>query len=93
MPVVAIPPVDKRQAMRLGQVLGVDFRAVSLDEFTAGVNVELEHIATIQALFPRADRLDVLRGAAMIALDHLTEIPDYYTRLLRMEREAKGEED
>jgi len=88
--VVAIAPVTRDQALRLGRELGVDFRAVSIDEFTAGVNVELEHIATIQALFPRADSEAVLRGAAMIALDHLTEIPDYYVRLRKMEREAIG---
>jgi len=29
--------------------------------------------------------------AREIAMDHLTEIPDYYTRLLKMEREAKKE--
>lgn len=29
------------------------------------------------------------RAAMMIALSHLMEIPDYYTRLVRMELEAK----
>ncbi len=88
-PVVHIPRVTKREALCIGDALGVDFSVVDLKEFTEGVNVELEHIATIQALFPNADRATILKGAAMIALDHLTEINDYYVRLLRMESEAK----
>lgn len=33
-------------------------------------------------------RLDA-RAAMGVALDHLKEIPDYYSRLARMERDAK----
>lgn len=44
-----------------------------------GINVEMEHTN---------DR----KKAAAIALDHLAEIPDYYTRLQRMEDQAEKEE-
>lgn len=40
-----------------------------------GIDVEKEHT-------------DVPEVAKAIAKDHLSEIPDYYTRLLRMESEA-----
>ncbi len=40
-----------------------------------GTKVEMEHT-------------DDVKLARKIALDHLREIPDYYTRLLKMEREA-----
>ena len=46
-------------------------------QIAMGVEVESEH----------TDDSDVAR---QIALDHLTEIPDYYTRLAKMEKEAKA---
>ena len=47
-------------------------------EFKLGIKVELEHTPCRQI-------------AKWIALDHLVEIPDYYTRLIKMEEEAKKE--
>lgn len=46
------------------------------DQLKAGIKVELEHT-------------DDPKKAVEIASDHLWEIPDYYTRLDEMEREAK----
>ena len=46
-------------------------------ELRAGMEVEKEHT-------------DDPEIAKQIAKDHLSEIPDYYTRLLKMEAEAKG---
>lgn len=46
---------------------------VRLAEYRAGVKVEMEHT-------------DDPREAALIAYDHLAEMPDYYTRLRKMER-------
>jgi hypothetical protein len=45
-------------------------------ELEMGIEVELEHT-------------DDKSKAREIALDHLTEIPDYYTRLKKMEDEAE----
>ena len=45
-------------------------------ELAMGIEVEYEHT-------------DNPIIAERIALDHLTEIPDYYTRLKKMEEEAK----
>lgn len=47
-------------------------------ELLMGVEVEAEHVG----------RENVL-AALMIAMDHLAEIPDYYTRLREMEARAK----
>lgn len=47
-------------------------------ELKMGIEVELEHT--------NDEKL-----SKKIALDHLAEIPDYYTRLKKMESEAKQE--
>jgi len=47
-------------------------------EIEMGIKVELEHT-------------DSKRMAKEIAMDHLTEIPDYYTRLKKMEKEGEKE--
>ena len=69
--------ISKQRAKRVGDRLNVDWGITSLDEFTKGMNVEMEH-------------KDVTRGSLIktgrIALAHLREIPDYYTRLYEMER-------
>ena len=54
--------------------------AFDLEQLQMGTRVEMEHT-------------DDPRLAREIAKDHLAEIPDYYTRLLRMEREAGVEVD
>lgn len=51
---------------------------VNKDEFKKGVVIEFEHTKSFAL-------------ASKIALDHLAEIPDYYTRLEKMEQEAKRE--
>ena len=54
---------------------GINTTDVDPDELAMGVKVEMEH--TPDPLV-----------AGLIALDHLAEIPDYYTRLKKMEKEA-----
>ncbi|MHC4617168.1 MAG: DUF5661 family protein [Planctomycetota bacterium] len=72
--------VSLKTAKMLGDHLRVDWNSVSLHEFRRGLEVEQEHWKTI-----RSSWLQVAR----IALDHLAEIPDYYTRLDAMEAQAK----
>jgi len=50
------------------------------NELDMGIKVEMEH--TTDPLISRK-----------IALDHLKEIPDYYTRLAKMEKEAGVKDD
>ena len=79
----------KEQAAEIARQLGIDFGVTpfDLDQFTMGVNVELEHGA-------RDPQTNVTNDDAIttgkIALAHLREISDYYTRLAEMERAAKG---
>jgi hypothetical protein len=68
----------------LGWVLGIDWGSCPFDveQFRIGLGVELEH--------GRRDRETDLTHddpilTAQIALAHLREIPDYYSRLARME--------
>lgn len=61
-----------------GKAEGKSPKEFDSKQLLMGIEVELEHTG---------DR-DLARE---IAMDHLTEIPDYYTRLLRMETQANSE--
>lgn len=77
------------EARRIGQAIGIDWKAgdVDLEQFRMGLAIELEHgLADPQTNVTDDD--EVTTGK--IALAHLKEIPDYYTRLSRMEAEAEG---
>ena len=76
------------EARNIGERLGTDWTASPFDveQFRMGMDVELEHGA-------RDPETNVTDDDALttgkIALAHLHEFPDYYTRLNRMEEEAK----
>jgi hypothetical protein len=76
----------RQDAKRIGDALGVDWAEVSLDEFRAGLEVELEH-GSRDLETNVTDDDEILTGK--IALAHLMEFPDYYTRLARLEKEAE----
>lgn len=73
-------------AQRLGDELGVDWGVVDIDELTKGLNVELEH-GTRYADTNVTD--DDELTTAKIALAHLKELPDYYTKLGEMEGKSE----
>jgi hypothetical protein len=73
------------EARQIGQQIGVDFSEVDLQEFCDGLSVELEHGARDPQTNVTNDDL-YLTGK--IALAHLKEFADYYTRLDKMEKEA-----
>jgi hypothetical protein len=75
------------EARAIGDRIGIDWDRgeVDLEQFRMGLSVELEH----GSHDPQTDVThddEVTTGK--IALAHLREIPDYYTRLAAMEREA-----
>jgi hypothetical protein len=76
------------EARAVATELGIDFGALGcdLEQSRMGLGVELEH-------GPRDPETDVsgddVSVTGKIALAHLTEFPDYYTRLAVMEREAE----
>jgi len=79
--------ISKEEARKVGLTLGIDWSRVDLEQFRRGLEVELEHGARDPQTNVTNDDL-MLTGK--IALAHLNEIKDYYTRLDRMEAEAEG---
>lgn len=79
--------VSPRKARKVGEELGVDWTRFGLEQFRQGMEVELEHGRRDPDTDVTGDDL-LLTGK--IALAHLNEFPDYYTRLARMEEEAKA---
>ena len=74
------------ETRKIGNAIGVDWDLYDIEQFRMGLEVELEH----GRLDPETDVTHddpILTGK--IALAHLHEIPDYYTRLARMEEEAE----
>jgi len=77
-------------ARQVGAEIGIDWDSASFDleQFRRGMEVELEHGRHDPATNVTDDD-PVVTGK--IALAHLKEFPDYYTRLERMEEQAKRE--
>ena len=78
--------INSDEAKQIGDRLGVDWSQVDLEQFRMGLKVELEHGARDPATNVTNDDM-ILTGK--IALAHLKEFPDYYTRLAKMEAEAE----
>jgi uncharacterized protein DUF5661 len=76
------------EARRVGAEIGIDWDSAlfDLEQFRSGMDVELEHGRRDPATNVTDDD-PVATGK--IALAHLNEFPDYYTRLERMEEQAK----
>ncbi len=74
------------EAKKIGNTLKIDWNEVSLQQFTMGLNVELEH-GSIDTQTNVTNNDEKLTGE--IAWAHLKEFPDYYTRLAKMENIAK----
>ena len=75
---------SKEEARKIGDKLGIDWSKVNFEEFVMGLEVELEHGSED----PRTNVTNndpILTGK--IAWAHLNELPDYYTRLKKMEHE------
>jgi hypothetical protein len=82
------PHFTAEQAREVGQTIGIDWDSAPFDveQFRAGMDVELEH-GTHDPATDVTGSDPVITGK--IALAHLNEFPDYYTRLARMEDEAE----
>jgi len=74
------------EAKRIGDELGINWDVVELEEFRMGLGVELEHGSHDPETNVTNDD-EILTGK--IALAHLREFPDYYTRLEKLEAEAE----
>ena len=75
------------EAKQIGEALGIDWSKFDVEQYRMGLDVELEHGLV-------AHHTNVTNDDPMvtgkIALAHLNEFSDYYTRLDKMEKEAEG---
>ena len=74
------------QAKAIGEQLGIRWETFDPEQFRVGLEVELEH-GTVNPTSNVTNDDPLMTGK--IAWAHLAEFPDYYTRLARMEAEAK----
>ena len=74
------------EAKKIGEALGIDWKNFDVEQFRMGLDVELEHGL-------RDPKTNVTNDGPImtgkIALAHLNEFSDYYTRLEKMEEEAE----
>jgi len=77
-----LPPFSLPEAKVLADRMNIDLEEIGADihEFLNGINIELEH-----KVLTKGDPSDT----ALIAIDHLREDPLYYTKLKKMESDAK----
>jgi len=75
------------EAKKIGEQLGIDWSKFDVEQFRSGMDVELEHGLTDPHTNVSND--DPLT-TGKIALAHLNEFPDYYTRLDKMEEEGEA---
>jgi len=75
----------KKEAKEIGEKIGIKWGKFDVEQFRMGMDVELEH-GTINSNTNVTDDDPLTTGK--IALAHLNEFPDYYTRLEKMEKEG-----
>jgi hypothetical protein len=76
-------------AKRIGESIGIDWTKFDIEQFRMGLDVELEH-GSRELSTNVTDDDEITTGK--IALAHLNEFPDYYTRLQKMESQAKKDQ-
>jgi hypothetical protein len=77
-----------QEAREIGNELGIDWKKFDVEQFRMGLDVELEH-GLVDPQTNVTDDDPIMTGK--IALAHLNELSDYYTRLYEMEEEAERE--
>ena len=75
------------EAKKIGESLGTDWSKFDVEQFRVGMDVELEH-GLRDSNTNVTDDNPLTTGK--IALAHLNEFPDYYTRLEKMEKEGES---
>ena len=74
------------EAKKIGEQIGIDWSKFDVEQFRMGMDVELEH-GLVDPVTNVTNDDPLTTGK--IALAHLNEFPDYYTRLAKMEAEAE----
>jgi len=75
------------EAKKIGEELGLSWSKFDVEQFRMGMDVELEH-GTVDPHTNVSNDDPLVTGK--IALAHLNEFPDYYTRLEKMEHEGEA---
>jgi len=78
-----IKSISKDKAKEIGDKIGVDWKKCDLEEFRMGLEVEQEHDTKSK----KTDVASSLEQVGKIALAHLKELKNYYTKLKKMEKE------
>lgn len=88
---IKVPSLTLQRAKEIGDEIGVDWDLVDLGEWIQGIKEECEHTGVLggekTAVIEKGD----LVASGRIAYEHILEVPDYYSRLEKMEHE--GEDD
>ena len=74
------------EARHIGEALGIDWSKFDVEQYRMGLDVELEH-GLVDPHTNVTNDDPMMTGK--IALAHLNEFSDYYTRLEEMEEEAE----
>ena len=74
------------EAKKIGEQIGIDWSKFDVEQFRMGMDVELEH-GLVDPVTNVTNDDPLTTGK--IALAHLNEFSDYYTRLKKMEAEAE----
>jgi len=77
---------SEQEAKEIGEKIGIDWSNFDVEQFRKGLDVELEH-GTVDPNTNVTDDDPIMTGK--IALAHLNEFADYYTRLAKLEKEAE----
>jgi len=73
------------EAKKIGEKLGINWSKYDVEQFRMGLEVELEHGCRDASTNVTNDDPEL---TGKIAMAHLNEFADYYTRLDKMEKEA-----
>ena len=76
-----------KEAKEIGEKLGIKWSKYDVEQFRMGLDVELEH-GLVDPHTNVTNDDPIMTGK--IALAHLNEFSDYYTRLDKMEKEAEA---
>lgn len=82
---VAQQQISLDEAKQVGAKLGLDWTRIDPEQFRRGLEVELEHGTRDAETNVTNDDMEL---TGRIAWAHLKELPDYYTRLDRLEAMA-----
>lgn len=75
---------SREEVRKIGEDLGIDWSKIDFEQFRMGLEVELEH-GSVDPITNVTNNDPILTGK--IAWAHLNELPDYYSRLKKIEHE------